>query len=352
MHKIKFIRIGLYYKEIDNIMKEKKLNSVKYNEICEQLPECIHNFLYTGLAEKSALTRINYALDIQNFLSFAISFFPYFPEKKTKELEINDLRQITTNNINEYLAYMKEKDIADNTRARRKSAISMMFKYLTDTEKKLQINPVSGAVKVKLPQKDYVIYLNEDEQNILINGIRTGFGLSDKALQYHKDYAKRDLAIVFLFLDMGLRISELHGIDLQDVDFDDCSVIINRKGNKYSKLWFSDQSLTYITDYIEERKCHGDICSGDEPLFITKDGSRLSIRAIQAMLEKYIKACLPNRTNISVHKLRSSFAMTYYRTNPNLLMLQKRLGHANINTSQIYAKATEQELMEDRNWKK
>lgn len=335
-------------------MKTKKLNSEIYNELCNRLPEFCNNYAYIGLSEKSASTRIAYVRDVLYFLEFAISMFPYFPDKKTTELTIEDFKKIQPNDVNLYLSYMKDQDISEKTRARRKSSVSTLFTYLINTERKLDFNPVSGSVKIKLPQKDFVIYLTQEEQDRLLEGIRLGSGLTERELKLHARYVKRDIAIIFLFLDMGIRISELHGMDIKDVDLSDCSVIIQRKGGKLARLWFSDESKEYLEDYIKERTNRGDYMHGDDALFVTLDQKRLSIRAIQAMLEKYLKACLPEKADmISVHKLRSSFAMTYYKaTQGDILSLQQRLGHTSISTTNVYAKAAELEMKQNRNWRK
>jgi len=334
-------------------MKEKKLNTELYNELCGRLPECCQNYAYIGLSERSTSTRLGYVRDILYFLEFAIDKFPYFPEKKVSELVISDLEQIKPNDINIYLSYLKDMGIKEKTRARRKSSVATLFKYLVNVERKLDFNPVESSLSVKIPIKDFVTYLTEDEQNKLLSGIYTGTGLTDRELKFHARYTKRDIAIIFMFLDMGIRISELHGIDVKDIDLSDCSVIIQRKGGKITKLWFSDETRDYLSDYIEERKNRGDIFHGDDPLFVTMQQNRLSIRAIQMLVEKYVSASLPEKAEkISAHKLRSSFAMTFYRaTGGDILALQQRLGHQSISTTNIYAKATELEMKQNRNWK-
>lgn len=335
-------------------MKKKQLNVDKYNELCAKLPDFLQNYCYSGLSEHGILTRTSYVRDILIFLRFAIENFPYFPDKEPVELELSDLAQITANDINTYLMYMKEKyELSDATRAKRKTSISMMYRYLVDTERKLEYNPVSGSRKVTIPEKDFVVYLTEEEQNILLNGIYTGKGMTKRELVLHPRYVKRDLAIIFLFLDMGLRVSELQGIDIGDIDFSDCSVIVNRKRNKFQKLWFSDQSREYLSDYIEQRRQLNELLSSDTPLFVTLKGDRLSVRAIQIMLQKYLNACLPEKANvISIHKLRSSFAMEFYKkSGGDILALQKRLGHSSISTTNIYARASASEMQNNRNWK-
>ncbi len=339
-------------------MKEKTLNTVKYKEICDTLPECLQNYCYNGLTGKRPLTRISYVRDIQEFLSFSILNFPYFPEKEIKEITVSDLAMITANDINTYLSVLqeaggKEKNgLKETTLARKRSSLSTVFAYLVNTERKLDYNPVGGAVKIRLPEKNYVVYLTEDEQKTLLDGIYAGTGLTERELKLHKSFQKRDSAIIFLFLDMGLRVSELHGIDIKDLDLEECSVIVARKGHKISKMWYSDLAKELLQEYLEERKHLGEDLTGDTPLFVTHNGSRLAVRSIQAMLEKYMNACLPQKAEkISVHKLRSSFAMSFYKASDgDILALQQRLGHSSIRTTNVYAKASANEMKDNRNW--
>ena len=334
-------------------MKEKILDTQRYDLLCRQLPSFCHNYLYAGLIEKSPATRIEYAKDLNSFFDFAITNFPYFPDKNKKDLLSSDLALITAGDINYYLSYLKDCGIREKTRARRKSAISGLFTYLINTDRVLTYNPTVGAVKIKIPKKDFVSYLTPDEQDQLINGIYTGHGLTDRELKFHARYVDRDLAIIFLFLDLGIRISELHGLDIKDVDLKDCSLVINRKGGKMAKLWFSDMSRDLLLTYLDKRQNKAGERLTDGPLFVTMQGTRLSIRAIEALVDKYISAILPQKASIiSPHKLRSSFAMTYYRqTGGDILALQRQLGHESIAATNIYAKASEAELMQNRNWR-
>ena len=185
-------------------------------------------------------------------------------------------------------------------------------------------------------------------------------------MAFHEKYKKRDLAIIFLFLDTGLRISELQALNINDVviydDFmqdesNECFVLTLRKGKKRSgktpsKVYFSDESKTYIQDYLRSREIHGEKFDSNSPLFTTLDGDRLSVRQIQQMLKKYVRASL-HRSDISVHKLRSSFAMEFYKAEHDILVLQNRMGHASIAATNIYARASDKEeaVKASRNWR-
>lgn len=322
-------------------------------EIMNRLPEFCSKFIYEGQSEHSQLTRLNYARDIEYFFITAKEIYPYFCDKDVKDLTIEDIKKITTSDINLYLTVMKEMyELGEKTRSRRKSSISGLFNYLVNTEKLLDFNPIAGSSKVKLPEKNYVTYLNLKEQEKLLNTIMYGTGLTDGQLKYKDLYTKRDLAIIFLFLDTGLRISELQGANINDVDLYECCIHVFRKGNKEQKVYFSDESKEYINEYLEERKTlHG--YTPDEPLFLSNRNNRIAVRTIQAMLEKYIKASLPEKTeHISPHKLRSSFAMEFYKNSKDILLLQQRMGHKTIVATNVYAKASENELIANsRNWR-
>nr|WP_297704014.1 tyrosine-type recombinase/integrase [uncultured Butyrivibrio sp.] len=346
--------------------KPAKTNTEKLNDITELLPEFTQQYFYSGTSGKAILTRLSYALDLKYFFEYAVNFYPYFPDKQIKDLSLDDLKQIKATDINYFLTWMDENQkLSERTRARRRSSISGLYEYLINTERKLEYNPVSGAQTVEIPETEYVTYLNLDEQEQLLSCIKYGTGLTKKQLEVHDKYMKRDLSIIFLFLDTGLRISELQALNINDViiyedTFDpeknECYVMALRKGKKKaktpSKVFFSDESKEYIMDYLQSREIQGEKFTENTPLFTTATGERLSIREIQQMLKKYVKASL-KRSDISVHKLRSSFAMEFYKHEKNILVLQQRMGHKSINATNIYARASDKEeaVKNSRNWR-
>lgn len=334
-----------------------KTNCEKLQEIVERLPEFCSNLLLNGVSKgNDYLTPLSYARDLEHFLSFAVEAYPYFCDKTIKDITVDDLSQITVNDINTYLSVMEKKmKLSERTIARRKSSVSRLYRYLTDTERVLQYNPVTGSQKVTIPEQDYVIYLKRPEQERLLYSIMYGTGLTQKELTYHDKEWKRDLAIIYLFLDTGLRISELQRLNIQDLDFTEHNVKTLRKRQKKQEVYFSDAAEEYIRDYLNERRNY----KVDDPLFISGRNQRIAIRTIQAMLAKYIRAAFEDPVtkinpyaNISPHKLRSSFAMEFYKNQKDILLLQNRMGHKSLLATNIYAKASEKErIAESRNWR-
>lgn len=337
----------------------------QFNELLNHLPEFTHNYFIVGSSNKAILTRLSYARDILFFLGYAVTNYPYFDEKEIKNITLDDFGQITPLDIDQFITWMIDQEFSERTQARRKTAVSVLYNYLINTERKLEFNPVTGSQKIDIAQSEYVIYLNREEQEQLLQCITYGTGLTDRQLMYHKKYRLRDLAIIFLFLDTGLRVSELHELNINDVvmfestinqDYNECYVVTFRKGNKKknipSKVYFSDESKEYLKNYLESRIALGEKFTDKSPLFTTLEGKRLSVREIQQMLKKYVKASL-GRSDISVHKLRSSFAMEFYKSQHNILVLQQRMGHKSMAATNIYAKASdkEEEVKNSRNWR-
>jgi site-specific recombinase XerD len=336
-------------------MLEKKRDSRVLIELVDEMPEFCQDFFIGRKNERALSTRIGYARDINYFIDWMIQNHRDFCqfEGKKRSIKPSDFGMITVSDIDKYIElYSDEHQIRATARAR--SAISSFYKYLTDTLRAIDYNPVSGAQRIKIPNKDYVIYLTSEEQDKLLNCIRYGTGLTDRQQVWHKHYEKRDLAMIFLFLDTGLRVSELNGIDNGDLDLNECSVVVTRKGGKQSKIYFSDESCEYIRDYLEEKQIVTPLsCGPKEPLFVTLQGRRLAIRQIQEIVPKYVDAALPEKAGtISPHKLRSSFAMEFYRVERDILALQQRMGHSSLNTTNIYAKAFESVSNQTRNWRK
>lgn len=338
-------------------MKEKKSSSLVLFSLLDSLPEFCNNLFVGRKNERVLNTRLGYARDLKQFFDFLMDTHPYFCDMKVKDIKPSDMSAVKAEDLDKFIEIYSE-DHAVKTIARMKSSISAMYSYLINTLQAVQYNPALGSQKIKIPEKDFVIYLTIEEQERLIQTIRYGTGLSDREKKWHGRYVKRDLAMIFLFLDTGLRVSELQGIDNKDFDLSECSVIVARKGGSINKVFFSDEAAEYIIDYMEEKKANFPLFNGDsDPFIITEKGERLSVRQIQNIVPKYVSAAIPEKAgSITPHKLRSSFAMGFYQRDPefgghDLLTLQRRMNHKSITSTNVYAKAAENISKETRNWR-
>lgn len=337
---------------IKTFMKAKPSNSEKLITLVDNFPEFCYGFFFDTVTTMALSTRVAYAQDLQLFFSYLIDKHPHFCIKEMKNITRDDMKLIMPEDINRFISQyvIDNNDASRKTAARKRASLSSFFHYLYNTLRIIERNPVDGAMRVKIPTKDYVEYLNFEEQEKLLNTVKYGTGLSTPQLKYHQKYAIRDYALFSLALDTGMRVSEMNGIDIQDLDLDRCSVIIQRKGGKSQMLFFSDEIRDNLQEYLNEKYSFMPYTSATEPLFTTLKGNRLSIRQMEELVKKYVAAALPNRVNaISFHKMRSSYAMETYAAEPDLLKLQKKLGHSQIAATNVYAKASDKTLEDGRN---
>ena len=331
----------------------KKTNiEILYEITNNYLPEFCYGFLINRGNERNILSRIKYARNLKVFFEYAIEEIAWLYGKSVPEVLPVDMKGITPQDLDLFLAKYRETHEIRST-ANMRSTLSNMYGYLVNTTQKVDKNPVLGAQKIKIQEKDYVIYLNEEEQERLLNAVKYGNGLTKRELAFHGRYAKRDLALIFLFLDTGLRASEICMADNQDLNLESCSIIVTRKGGKASEVFFSDEAAAYLSDYMEEKKAKFPLfCGQQDPLIISEKGNRLTVRQYENIIPKYVKAALPERyESINCHKLRSSFAMTFYAHDPNILTLQQRMNHKSLTTTNIYAKASQNVSKQTRNWR-
>lgn len=333
-------------------MKEKTPEIKVLFSLMEELPPFAGDFLMTRAKERTLGTRIAYSRDFLVFLQYLIDVDELCHGKKTKDITFEDLKRVTPLEIDTFLSIYAE-DHKESATSRVKTSICAFYKYACDTLQKIDKNPVNGAGKIKIPKKDYVIYLNYEEQEKLLNTLKYGTGLSKKQLIYHTHTHLRDTALIFLFLDTGLRVSEICSLEIRDVDFSDNSLIVRRKRGKMSKIYFSDEATKYLLEYLEERKSKtAEFSRPESPLFLSLQNTALSVREVQSLVPKYVKAALPEKMqNISPHKLRSSFAMGFYAATHDILALQERMGHESLTTTNIYVKAAKEHIRDSRNWR-
>ena len=322
---------------------------IKLRNLSKLLPDDCQSFLLETGTEMAISTRLAYADELKWFFEYLIGYSPIFCDLELRDIETSHIKQITPQDVSRYLSLCKDKGNMERTVARKRASLSRFFTYLADN-RIIDYNPVSAAVKVKVHKSDEVIHLDLNEQNILLSSVDDGSMLDAKKQKYHTRYRDRDLALITLLLDTGMRVSELRSININDIDFDKCSVLIVRKGGNKQTVFFSDEARMLIEQYISIRREYFPALPDTEPLFVTLKGKRLSVRAIEMLVKKYTTAAIPGKgKSLSPHKMRSSYAMGYYQaTGGDILGLQRNLGHKSLAATNIYALATENMVKETR----
>jgi site-specific recombinase XerD len=241
---------------------------------------------------------------------------------KTADLEL--IKRITQNDIYEFLYFTsrKRKNNA-TTRARKVSTLRGFFNYLTHNQRLLLENPVenldSPKLKTSLPK-----HLNLDQSKQMLTNVAGKF-------------AERDYCIITLFLNCGMRLSELVSLNLADVATN--PIKVTGKGDKERLVYLNAACQDAINDYLKERHAK----KSANALFLTQAGTRISKRRVQEIVDSNFKK--NNMTGFSVHKLRHTAAtLMFQHGNVDLRTLQEVLGHKNLATTQIYTHVSNKQL--------
>ena len=187
-----------------------------------------------------------------------------------------------------------------------------------------------------------IIRLEPNEVADLLDVVQNGDGLTDKQKAYHKKTQARDLAILTLFLGTGIRISELVGIDMDDINFTSNEFSIVRKGGKQDILVFGDEAREALLQYMLERERIQAAPGHEDALFLSLQKTRLTVRAVENLVEKYAKIAVPLK-KISPHKLRSTYGTNLYRETGDIYLVADVLGHKDVNTTRKHYAAVSED---------
>ena len=304
----------------------------------EKNPEYLNSFLDYSITilNKSPNSVKEYNYDLTNFLKFMIIRFKLTKNDNYDEIDIasfseQNLNRITLDDIHAYVSHLAINNRSKaTTRARKISTIRIFFKYLTQKANILKVNPAQNLETPKL-EKRMPKYLSLDDSKKLLDAADN---------QDNRNY-KRDYAITTLFLNCGMRLSELVGININDIDFNECKMTVIGKGNKERTVYLNKSCMVAINDYLSSRPPQSlikkDSKNSDKALFLSEQKQRISNRTVQAIINKELKLAGLDAKNLSVHKLRHTAATLMYQYgNVDIRALQELLGHQSISTTEIY----------------
>ena len=301
-------------------------------------PEYLNSFLDYSITilNKSPNSVKEYNYDIANFLKFMMIHFKLTNETDYEQIDITkfseqDLKKITLSDIHSYVSHLAiDNKSKATTRARKISTIRIFFKYLSQKTNILEVNPAQNLETPKL-EKRMPKYLSLDDSKKLLNAADN---------QDNRNY-KIDYAITTLFLNCGMRLSELVGINMNDIDFNECKMTVIGKGNKERTIYLNKSCMVAINDYISSRPPQSlikrDSKNSEKALFLSEQKKRISNRTVQAIINKELQQAGLDSKNLSVHKLRHTAATLMYQYgNVDIRALQELLGHQSISTTEIY----------------
>ena len=312
-------------------------NNLKLREMLKVLPDFCTDYFVGIESRTTPLTRINYALDIKIFFEYLTNEVPQFIGKKVIDLTFDDLNKITATMLERYLNYLnyykhngKVYNNNEKAKARKLSAVRSMLKYFFKKEKLTS----DVSVKIEMPKlhEKEIIRLEIDEVVKLINQAENPDLLTKNQQSFNKHTRVRDVAILTLFLGTGIRISELVGINIDDIDFSINGFKITRKGGNQVVLYFSDEVRGALLDYIAVRNRNKKISPEENALFISLQNKRIGVRAVEKLVKKYSSVVTPLK-KITPHKLRSTYGTNLYRETQDIYIVADVLGHKDVNTT-------------------
>ena len=308
----------------------KLISSKKFDFI----PAFARNYLFYLLNIKnlSEKTVYEYYLDLRTFFRYIvisknITHEDNFDLIDASNCPVSVIENLSLTEIYEYLGYIREgRDNETRARMRKVSSLKSFYKYLCK-QAIINENPTLYLESPKVP-KNLPVYLTLDESVKLLNTI-------------DGPYKERNFAIITLFLNCGLRLSELVGINLSSINGN--SLRVRGKGNIERIVYLNQSCVDAIVEYLKVRP-DTTLLKDQNALFISREGRRISRRMVQTLVEKYIKLSGLDPDVYSTHKLRHTAATLMYQNGVDVRVLQQILGHANLGTTQIYTHISDKQL--------
>lgn len=337
------------YRDLKNDQYEARIES-----LLAELPDFCSEFMFAISASKPGSTRYAYLIDIKLFLEFMTKKLPKYRDKRLCEIPFEALSEITPVNMDMYMNYLNSYESDgrryhnnDAGKLRKIASLSSMYKFFL-RRGRLQVNPTIFVERPTVKKIEKVV-LTDDEVETLLADIESGRNLTEAQLRTHDKKKYRDLAIVILLLATGIRVSELVGLNLSDIYFDNPEVDdvgnivykarVIRKRGKVDTIDFNENCMLCIRRYLVNERPALLSASGSEEeqaLFLSLKGKRLATNSVEHMVNTYSKGSIPLK-NITPHKFRKTRGTNLYRETGDIQLVADVLGHDSVEvTSRHY----------------
>ncbi len=333
---------------------EKTLQAI--DAVLDTLPEFAREFNVGISMRTMPLTRLGYLRDIRVFCDYLVK--KKFRDVMIIDLTVEHLARLTPTDIESFIDYLsaysidgKKHACKEHAKERKVSSLRAMFKYFYKREK-LEFDVMTKVDTPKIHQKP-IIRLDVNEVVDILDEAENGDNLRGRQKAFHDATAIRDEAMLSLFLGTGIRISECVGLNRNDINFDDNSFVVTRKGGNTSVLYFSDEVadalrryIDWLDDQITDNTPFGKRVYDRDALFISGKGGRMTPRAVQLMVKKYAKVTTPFK-KITPHKLRSTYGTNLYHETHDIFVVADVLGHKDVNTTRKHYAAMSDDIRRD-----
>lgn len=307
-------------------------------EYLNECPPILRSYLgyMETIKGRSDHTMNEYFMDLRLFFRFLKQkrglVSPTLPleEIDILDVDIDLLRTVTLNDAYEFMNYIKdERGNAAKTRARKTTALRMFFRYLTDSQHLLEVNPLQNLETPKT-KKALPKYLSLQQSEQLLESVDGAF-------------AQRDYCMLTLLLNCGLRRAELAGLNLSDIGQDHTLRVLG-KGNKERLLYLNDACWDALQAYLKVRPVDGVDAKNKNALFLSRLKQRITLQGVHFVVKGYLSK-VPGAEQLSTHKLRHTAAtLMYQHGHVDIRVLQEVLGHENLGTTEIYTHLSDEQV--------
>ncbi|MBR4236760.1 MAG: tyrosine-type recombinase/integrase [Clostridia bacterium] len=319
-------------------------------KIVSELPNSVYDYILAISDTTQPLTRYAYSYDLRLFLNYLQKENPRFSSKELIAWTDQDFENVSVRDITMFLDYLslyfnEDDEMVSNQnvgKQRKFYSVRSFFKWMY---KQGRIkSDVTALVDAPKRHEKPILRLDSEEVKKMLSIAANGETMSARQQKYHTLTAARDLAMISLFLGTGIRVSECAGLDIDDINLDDKSFLVTRKGGNQVILYMPDEIIPALKDYMDIR-IHADTADENErALFLSLQKRRMNVRTIENMVKKYAAAAAPLKKRISPHKLRSTFGTNLYNETGDIYLVADVLGHSDINTTRKHYAA----MSEDR----
>ena len=303
----------------------------------DEAPEIIKEYLYylQTIKVKSIKTVDEYYIDLRTFFRYIklsrglVSADTEFNNIKINDITLDLIKTITLSDAYDYMDYLfHERNNQAASRSRKCSSLKGYFKFLFSKKHYIESNPIA---ELELPKKKKSLpkYLTLEQSIELLNAI-------------DGPNKQRDYAIITLFLNCGLRVSEMAGLNYTDIRSDNTMRIVG-KGNKERVVYLNSACIAAVNEYKKVRPV--DDVKDKNALFISRNHRRMSVKTIQSMVYKYLEKIGLSAQGYSCHKLRHTAAtLMYQHGGVDIRVLKDVLGHENLGTTEIYTHLSSEQM--------
>jgi len=333
------VAVNRYREEVD----AKRILQIR--EICRGLPQACSDFLRAIAVTTGTFTRLAYAIDLNTFFQFLHLERIYYAQKEIILYDDQDLDHLSQSDLTaytEYLTYYLKSD-DDHTEPervfvnhdlaikRKLCSIRSFYDYLFKHQR-IAANVTELVPLPKIHEKP-ILRLSRSEMEKMLSTAQDGSDMSKGQQRFQKITAKRDYAMLILFLGTGIRVSECVGINIADVDMENNAFLVTRKGGNQVVLYYPPEVAEALAEYMEERKQIEALPGHEDALFLSLQRKRISQRAVQLLVKKYASVAAPLKPRISPHKLRSTYATNLYHETGDIYLVADVLGHTSVDTT-------------------